>query len=95
MRAGISLGALLAVALLLAAVGASFAFLDMPLGALFTGSAAGEAADFVKRFFPPDTSADFLAKVAWAALETLAISLLSTLLAVLLAAGPALPAAGG
>ncbi|WP_374502895.1 phosphonate ABC transporter, permease protein PhnE [Zoogloea sp.] len=94
MRAGISLGALLAVALLLAAVGASFAFLDMPLGALFTGSAAGEAADFVKRFFPPDTSVDFLAKVAWAALETLAISLLSTLLAVLLAAGLALPAAG-
>lgn len=94
MRAGISLGALLAVALLLAAVGGSFAFLDMPLGALFTGAAAAEAADFVKRFFPPDTSADFLAKVAWAALETLAISLLSTLLAAILAAGLALPAAG-
>lgn len=94
MRAGISLGALGAVALLLAAVGASFAYLDMPLGALFTGSAASEAADFVKRFFPPETSPGFLVKVAWAGLETLAISLLSTLLAVFMAALLALPAAG-
>jgi phosphonate transport system permease protein len=93
-RAGISAGALFAVALVLAAVGASFAYLDMPLGALFSGSAVDEAVSFVKRFFPPDLSPDFLAKVGFATLETLAISLLSTLLAALAGALLALPAAG-
>jgi len=94
MSAGVSAGPLLAGALVLAAVGASFAYLDMPLGALFTLSAAHEAADFVRRFFPPDLSPDFLAKVGFAALETLAISLVSTLLAALAGAALALPAAG-
>jgi hypothetical protein len=85
-RAGVSGGAVLAVGLLLAAVAGSFAWLDMPLAALFTATAVEEAGGFVARFFPPDLSAGFLAKVAWAGLETLAISLLSTLLAAL--AGP-------
>ena len=94
MKPGVSTGPLLSFALVLAAVWASFAYLDMPLGALFSGAAAGEAADFVQRFFPPDLSPEFLGRVGFAALETLAISLLSTLLAALAGAALALPAAG-
>lgn len=93
-RAGVSGGAVLAVGLLLAAVAGSFAWLDMPLAALFTATAVEEAGGFVARFFPPDLSAGFLAKVGWAALETLAISLVSTLLAAVGGAVLALPAAG-
>ncbi|WP_374246955.1 phosphonate ABC transporter, permease protein PhnE [Zoogloea sp.] len=93
-KPGISLGGLGAILLVLAAVAASFAYLDMPLGALFTGAAAGEAVAFVQRFLPPDLSPDFLAKVGGAALETLAISLVGTLLAALAGALLALPAAG-
>lgn len=94
MKPGVSLGGLAAILLVLAAVAGSFAYLDMPLGALFTGAAVGEAVAFVQRFFPPDLSADFLAKVGAAALETLAISLVSTLLAALAGALLAMPAAG-
>ena len=93
-RAGVSGGAVLAVGLLLAAVAGSFAWLDMPLAALFTAVAVEEAGGFVARFFPPDLSPDFLAKVGWAVLETLAISLVSTLLAAVGGAWLALPAAG-
>ena len=42
-RAGVSGGAVLAVGLLLAAVAGSFAWLDMPLAALFTATAVEEA----------------------------------------------------
>jgi len=41
---------------------------------------------FVRQMFPPDLSPSLLRQIAWGALETLAISFLSTLLAVLLAA---------
>ncbi|WP_079434583.1 phosphonate ABC transporter, permease protein PhnE [Zoogloea sp. LCSB751] len=94
MRAGVSFGGLLAVVLVIAAVAGSFAYLDMPLGALFAGAAAGEIVDFVGRFFPPELGPAFLAKVGWAALETLAISLVSTVLAAVAGAVLALPAAG-
>lgn len=94
MRPGVSFGGLLAVVLVIAAVAGSFAYLDMPLAALFTGAAAGEIADFVRRFFPPELGPDFLVKVGGAALETLAISLVSTMLAAVAGALLALPAAG-
>ena len=93
-RAGMSGGGLLVVGLLLAAVVGSFRWLEMPFAALFTATAVEEAGGFVARFFPPDLSAGFLAKVGWAALETLAISLVSTLLAAVGGAVLALPAAG-
>ncbi|MGS0756190.1 PhnE/PtxC family ABC transporter permease [Roseateles sp. GG27B] len=44
-------------------------------------------------FFPPDVSQPFLGRVAWATLETLAMSALGTLLAVLFGIALALPAA--
>ena len=78
----------------LAAVVASFAYLDLQLGALFSGTALLDMARFVAGFFPPDLSPAFLRKLLWASLETLAISALGTLLAVLGGVALALPAAG-
>ena len=50
-RAGVSGGAVLAVGLLLAAVAGSFAWLDMPLAALFTATAVEEAVVFFVYLF--------------------------------------------
>lgn len=65
----------------LALVVASFWSLDMPWGQLFSMDAARSMGRFVAEFFPPDLSAPFLAKVAQGAWETLAMSLLGTVLA--------------
>ncbi|MFC5301894.1 phosphonate ABC transporter, permease protein PhnE [Azospira restricta] len=82
------------VAALLPAVAASFVFLDLGLGALFTRDALVQAGDFLRAFFPPAFAAPWLARVAWGALETLAISALGTLLAAAAGFLLALPAAG-
>jgi phosphonate transport system permease protein len=85
----------LATALLvLAAVLASFAYLAIDWRALVTGDAPGLMWRFIKEFFPPDLSTPFLRKTIWAALETLAVSSLSTVLAALAGALLALPASG-
>jgi phosphonate transport system permease protein len=65
----------------LALVVASFWSLDMPWGEFFSMDAARSMGRFVGEFFPPDLSAPFLAKVAQGAWETLAMSLLGTVLA--------------
>ncbi|MCB1888782.1 MAG: phosphate/phosphonate ABC transporter permease [Rhodocyclaceae bacterium] len=78
----------------LAAVVASFAYLELPLGELLAPGAWGGMAAFLAGFFPPDHEAAFLGKVGWAALETLAISVIGTLLAVAGGAVLALAAAG-
>jgi len=49
---------------------------------------------FIAEFYPPDVSAPFVAKTAWAAVQTLAVSALGTLLAVLAGGVLALPASG-
>lgn len=69
---------LLAVA---AGVVASWLLLDMDLGALFTADAASSMGDFVSGFFPPDTSRAWLWQVLVGIWETLAISVVGTLLA--------------
>ena len=79
---------------LLAAVVASFIGLGIDYGGLFSAESLRSMARFVAEFFPPDLSAAFVSKTAWAALQTLAVSALGTLLAVLLGAALALPAAG-
>ena len=81
-------------ALLLCAVAASFAYLDVPLVQLFGAGALADMARFVAGFLAPDLSPEFLHKVGLGALETLAISVLGTLLAVFGALLLALPAAG-
>lgn len=72
-----------ALALLLA-TGASFQLLDMDLAALFSRESAGAMGQFVASFFPMDLSADWLRRVAVGSWETLAISVVGTLLAALL-----------
>jgi phosphonate transport system permease protein len=59
----------------------SFRLLDIGFGALFSGEAARSIGEFVAGFFPPDLSADWLARVAKGVWETLAISVVGTLLA--------------
>ena len=66
---------------LLLAVGASFQMLDIGFGALFSVESAISTGQFVGSFFPPDLSADWLGKVAMGIWETLAISIVGTLLA--------------
>ncbi|MBE2261064.1 MAG: ABC transporter permease subunit [Candidatus Accumulibacter sp.] len=76
------------------AVLASFAWLDLGLGALLSRAAAASIADFFASFWPLDLSAGWLWKVGQGALETLAISVLGTLLATVCALLLALPASG-
>jgi phosphonate transport system permease protein len=86
---GRSIGLLLGLA---AAVVASFIWLDIGFAALFTAEAAGRIGTFVGEFFPPDGSADWLLKVAKGIGETLAISVVGTLLAAVAGLLLALPA---
>ncbi|WP_259753397.1 phosphonate ABC transporter, permease protein PhnE [Pseudomonas sp. GCEP-101] len=86
-----SLGWLL---LILLAVGASFAYLEMDTGGLFDARGLGQMLDYGRDFLSPDLSATHLAAVGRGALETLAMSAMGTLLAALLGMLIALPAAG-
>ncbi|HEY2925756.1 phosphonate ABC transporter, permease protein PhnE [Piscinibacter sp.] len=79
---------------LVAAVTASFAYLRIDYRGLFTADSLRLMARFIAEFFPPDLSAPFVAKVAWGALQTLAVSALGTLLAVVAGSVLALPASG-
>ena len=80
----------LAIALL---VGASLWSLDLQWRAFLSADALASMGRFIGEFFPPDVSQPFLGKVIVAAGETLAMSALGTLLAVLLGLALALPAA--
>lgn len=72
---------------------ASFWSLDLKWQAFFSAEAAASMGRFVREFFPPDVSQPFLGKVAWATVETLAMSAVGTLLAAALGLLLALPAA--
>ncbi|WP_153129993.1 phosphonate ABC transporter, permease protein PhnE [Dechloromonas hortensis] len=63
------------------AVIASFHWLEIDFGELFTAGAAHSIGEFVAGFFPPDLSSDWLARVGLGIWETLAISVVGTLLA--------------
>ena len=76
---------------LLFAIGASFGLLDISFAALFTAEAAHSISEFIAGFSPPDLSADWLGKVAQGIWETLAISIVGTLLAALAGLLLALP----
>ncbi|WP_017762210.1 PhnE/PtxC family ABC transporter permease, partial [Pseudacidovorax intermedius] len=78
----------------LAAIVASFAWLGLDLSALVSAESLGHMGRFVAEFFPPDLSPDFLARTAHGALQTLAVSALGTVLAVIAGAVLALPASG-
>jgi phosphonate transport system permease protein len=72
---------------------ASFVSLDLRWREFFSADAATSMGRFVGEFFPPDLSPAFLAKVALATWETLAMSALGTVLAALAGLLLALPAA--
>jgi phosphonate transport system permease protein len=75
---------------LLGLVGASFWTLDLQWAQFLSLDAARSMGRFLAEFFPPDLSPKFVRKVGWAAVETLAMSALGTILAAVLAAGMAL-----
>ena len=77
---------------LLVLVGLSFWTLDLQWAQFFSAEAARSMGRFVGEFFPPDLSPAFVHKVAAAAVETLAMSLLGTVLAAVLGLLLALPA---
>jgi len=74
---------------LLALLGALFVWSyqgsEIDLGMLFSADGGGAIADYVERLFPPDLSAKVVADAVEGAWETLAISLIGTLLSVVIA----------
>ncbi len=79
---------------LLALVVASFASLPLHFAALFSSEAAASVAEFLGGFAPPELGSGFLKKTAIALGETLSMSALGTLLAVIFGLLLAIPAAG-
>ena len=77
-----------------AAVVASFVYLAIDYRALLTGESLRAMGRFIAEFHPPDLTPAFVAKAAWGALQTLAVSALGTLLAVIGGGVLALPASG-
>ncbi|KAF1052924.1 MAG: Phosphate-import permease protein PhnE [Stenotrophomonas maltophilia] len=86
--------ALFWLALILAAVIASFLYLEVDGDGLLSLDGLQHMLSYAREFFPPDVSHGHLAAVGQGALETLAMSALGTLLAALLGVVFALPAAG-
>ena len=71
---------------------ASYRFLDLGFGELLSADAARSMGEFVSGFFPPDVSPEWLGKVGKGIWETLAISIVGTLLAAVAGLLLALPA---
>ena len=82
------------VAALVAAVWASFSFLSLDLGMLLTADARSLMWKYAVSFFPPDLSPEYLVRVGYGTLETIAISAVGTALAAVLGLLLALPASG-
>ena len=71
---------------------ASFWTLDLKWAQFFSLDAARRMGKFIGEMLVPETSNKFLVKLGWAALETLAMSALGTLLAVVFGLALAVPA---
>ena len=69
------------IALLLAAVWGSFAYLSLDAGQLLSADGRAQMSKYVLSFFPPDLSFAYLAQTWRGAVETIAISAIGTLLA--------------
>ena len=79
---------------LLALVIASFVSIPLKWQAFFTNEALQTSVEFLRGFAPPETSPAFLYKIAIATAETLSMSALGTLIAILIGLALALPASG-
>jgi len=84
----------LLVAMAAVACGAAWGHVGLDLGALLGDRAGSDIARFVREFLPPAHDAALLAKIGSGAVETLATSLVGTVLAAAIAVALALPAAG-
>ncbi|WP_145255821.1 phosphonate ABC transporter, permease protein PhnE [Pseudomonas sp. DE0157] len=82
------------LAALLAAIVGSFAYLGLDFGALIGNGGLAQMGEYAGRFLTPDLSSEHLRAVAHGALETLAMSGIGTLLAVVMGLLLAMPAAG-
>ena len=71
---------------------ASFWSLDLQWAKFFSAEAAGRMGKFLGELLKPETNGVFLSKLIWATLETLAMSLLGTIIAAALGLALALPA---
>jgi len=80
--------------MLAALVIASFASLPLKWREFFTADAVRSTLELLAGFTPPETGLPFLTKTFWATLETLAMSGLGTLLAVIFGLAFSLPASG-
>lgn len=80
--------------LLITAVIASFAYLQLDTAAVLSADGLAGMADYATAFFAPDFSAEHLYATGQGALETLAMSAIGTLLAAMLGLVLALPASG-
>lgn len=85
---------LLVLLAIVAAVLASFAYLELDMQAVVGNGGLAQMGEYAGRFLHPDLTAGHLRAVGWGALETLAMSGLGTLLAMVLGLLLALPAAG-
>ncbi|HEK1768074.1 TPA: phosphonate ABC transporter, permease protein PhnE [Pseudomonas putida] len=85
---------LLVIVAIVAAVVSSFAYLELDLASVIGNGGLAQMGEYASRFLSPDLSSEHLRAVARGALETLAMSGLGTLLAMLLGLLLALPAAG-
>src|SRR5215467_733285 len=88
------LSCILTLFVLASLIVASFAYLHLGLERLLSATAVADMRNFIASFFPPDVSVRFLQKVAYGVVETLAISAVGTLLAIVLGLVLALPASG-
>jgi phosphonate transport system permease protein len=80
--------------MLAALVVASFASLPLKWREFFTADAVRSTLELLAGFAPPETGLPFLTRTFWATLETLAMSGLGTLLAVIFGLAFSLPASG-
>ncbi|MFP5425785.1 MAG: phosphonate ABC transporter, permease protein PhnE [Gammaproteobacteria bacterium] len=85
---------LLVLLAIVLAVVASFGYLELDLAAVMGSGGLAQMGEYATRFLSPDVSAEHLRAVMRGALETLAMSGLGTLLAMVLGLLLALPAAG-
>jgi phosphonate transport system permease protein len=76
----------------LALIVVSFATLDLQFAKFFSADAMGRMGRFLLELTSPNLSAAFVAKTAWATVETLAMSALGTLLAAMFGLALAVPA---
>ena len=82
------------MALLAVLVIASFASLPLKWREFFTLDAINSTVELLQGFAPPNLSEGFVVKTAWATVETMAMSALGTLLAVVAGLAFSLPASG-